>query len=550
MSATGVVTAADPASGRPPSRPGHALSLRAHLPVLVALATYLAVSLALVGISIGMAGGHFIYALDDPYINMAMAKNIALHGQWGITPFGFSSSTSSPLFVLLLAGLNLVFGARALLPLVLSLGFGLAAIVVAETMLRAALGSAARTMALLAMVLLTPMFVIGTLGMEHSLHLLLTLLFLRELQRGRPDSSLWRLAAITALMCGTRYEGLLLAAPAVALLLLRGAFRRAITLALAAAVPVLSYAAWSLAHGAYWLPNSVALKGFHVMGLGLTARLLVMADVFLGNCFDAPYVCLLIILLLVVRVALRKTRDRGKLLALDVLAAGALLHLLLASVGWAYRYEDYLLGSMIVLTAGALAKLPRPYAWPVRGAYLLAGLATANLTLRAVEAAELLPHLSQAIYRQQWQTAEFFHRYYPGASIAANDIGAINFRTDLHCIDLTGLANHEIFAAKQTGTYTTQRLVDVTSAANVRVAAVYDVWFTGVNNADARGPLFGPALPKQWVRVARWTIPKTEGMGGETVSFYAVQPREEETLRANLRAFQPLLPPVVTVTPD
>ena len=34
--------------------------------------------------------GYLVYALDDPYIQMAMAKNFSQHGVWGITRFGFT----------------------------------------------------------------------------------------------------------------------------------------------------------------------------------------------------------------------------------------------------------------------------------------------------------------------------------------------------------------------------------------------------------------------------------------------------------------------------
>ena len=37
-------------------------------------------------ISLRMNHGHLIYTLDDSYILMAMARNFARHGVWGMTP--------------------------------------------------------------------------------------------------------------------------------------------------------------------------------------------------------------------------------------------------------------------------------------------------------------------------------------------------------------------------------------------------------------------------------------------------------------------------------
>ena len=65
--------------------------------------------------------GNFTYLLDDAYIHLALAKNFALHGVWGMTPHAFSSSSSSPVFTFLIAMCIKVFGNSALIPLAINL---------------------------------------------------------------------------------------------------------------------------------------------------------------------------------------------------------------------------------------------------------------------------------------------------------------------------------------------------------------------------------------------------------------------------------------------
>src|SRR5580658_2443457 len=119
MSST-VNAPAQPISGTKASTPNQNHSL----PFMIAAAVYAAITNAILIASVKATDGHFIYPLDDVYINMAMAKNVALHGVWGISPYQFTSSTSTPLFVLLLSAIYRVVGPSTYAPLLISWAFG------------------------------------------------------------------------------------------------------------------------------------------------------------------------------------------------------------------------------------------------------------------------------------------------------------------------------------------------------------------------------------------------------------------------------------------
>src|SRR5687768_3389495 len=88
----------------------------------VAVLAVLLVCGAVVWLALRQTDGVLVYALDDPYIHMAIAKNLSENGTWGVNPGEFAGASSSPLWTLLLAG---VYGVRGsaddATPLVLNL---------------------------------------------------------------------------------------------------------------------------------------------------------------------------------------------------------------------------------------------------------------------------------------------------------------------------------------------------------------------------------------------------------------------------------------------
>ena len=90
--------------------------------LLTTAAVFFGMCLIYILLMLSKTENNFTYILDDAYIHLAMAKNFALHGVWGVTEHSFSSSSSSPVFTFVLAGLIYCFGNYQLIPLIFNLG--------------------------------------------------------------------------------------------------------------------------------------------------------------------------------------------------------------------------------------------------------------------------------------------------------------------------------------------------------------------------------------------------------------------------------------------
>jgi hypothetical protein len=228
------------------------------------------------------------------------------------------------------------------------------------------------------------------------------------------------------------------------------------------------------------------------------------------------------------------------LLALYVVTA--LLHLLLARIGEFYRYEAYLVVLGIVAVTISIAELQSEVLSlnPIRrvtsiSLAVLVGFSL--LAFRGINALRITVRATTNIYEQQYQMGMFLREFYDGASIAANDIGAINYLADIQCTDLFGLANMEVAELKRRNAYTTQNIFDLTKKRKVKAAIIYDRWLSG----------FG-GVPPQWVKIGTWTISNNVVCGEATVAFYAVDPGEEKSLTEAIKSFSSHLPPQVVQT--
>lgn len=511
-------------------------------PVAAAIVVLVAAVALLLRAAAAHTGGPLVYALDDAYIHMAVARNLAEHGVWGVTPYAFTSATSSLAWPVLLAAADLAVGVRDATPLVLNLVFAAAALLLGDRLLGGT-PSGARAAALIALVLLTPLPTLVLGGMEHTLHIAAGFWLLdrlRAVEDGPPATAtgLGSLAAAAALSTAARYESLFLLAPAVVVLALDRRRRAAVVAAVAGLFPLAAYAAFSVARGWPPVPNSLLLKRatFDTAGWpGLVDRLGGHAARTLG---EAPHLLVLLVAVLAFSVLLPAPPILRRWDA--IFATAALLHCQLAAVGWLFRYEAYLVAIGIVLAvrhlheAGAALLTARgrgPRAMPVVLA-LAAVVATSPLLTRATAALGQTPGAVKNIYEQQYQMGLFARGLPAGSTVMANDIGALTYLADVRLVDLFGLATRETARARRAGRVDRELLARLAAADPPAAVVVYRSWF-----ADA--------IPPDWVEVGTWKVPDKIVVADRTVTFFATRAADAVTLARALRAFEPQLPAAV-----
>jgi hypothetical protein len=237
-----------------------------------------------------------------------MAKHFALHGVWGVTPFQFTSATSTPLYVFMLAGAYWLTSVAQWWPAVLAFTFGAVSLVAAARFLPKR--PVVQLYGLVALVILTPLYAMAETGMEHTLHILLTLAF--TLRASRAIAGAYRmdlaLILVTPLLVMTRFEGLFLVGICCSFLLLRRSFALAIALLASAVTPVVLYGMLSVSKGGFFLPNSLLLKGTKFSSNLLVSVVSVILHLSYVSC-RAPH---LFVLIVAIGVLLFATRTAGR----------------------------------------------------------------------------------------------------------------------------------------------------------------------------------------------------------------------------------------------
>lgn len=496
-------------------------------------------TVALIVMTLMKTGGVWEYALDDVYIHLAMSEQL-WNGGYGVNAGEYASASSSVLYPYLLAPLS-PFEFHAYWPLVIGLVTLVASAVLWARVLKVAAEGASVPMhwALLALAALGPAFLgwpaMTLIGMEHMLHVLVTLMVLIGLLDFARDGRISVLLLLgIALNPVVRFKGMALSLFACCVVFFGGRRWEAFALFAAAAAPLAAHFTHMENLGLDTLPNSVNAKAAITGGgEGLTevsswtkAKFALLIT--LGSPSGRMLLVTLIVAMFALVLARKHITGKYRLIGIALVLAVA-AHAFLGQAIWFYRYEVYVW--TFAVGAGAVLESKVVFANERLGKMIPALFVLAVLYGGAhypPVAFNYVPAGGAAIHAQQRQMSHFAEDFWK-APIAVNDLGHVAYRNPNYVLDLWGLANADALNARLRGS-DPMWADKLAKRYDVDVAMIYTRWL-------------GDNIPPNWVEVGQMqlTIPLAT-LGSDVVSFYATRPAAVGPLTQSLQAFEPTLP--------
>lgn len=484
--------------------------------------------------------GMFSYPLDDSYIHMAIARNIAEHGVWGITKFAFTPASSSIVYSLVLSLFFLMFGVNIWIPLIINWVLAGCILYFITNWSLHYLNRVGSFIFSILFIFLVPLPTIVMTGMEHILQVLMCLIFIyitfRKFKGEKIKNWIYFFTAVLAV--GTRYESIFLVGiTALAWLIVQKNTILFFLLTVGILLPVCLFGAYSIFHGGFFLPNSILLKGpdaSHSMFQFIEAAMKKIYDTGL------IYALLSIPCIYLLLIPMEKSKSLSQYpvhLLFIIIACTCLAHFFLARFGKPYRYGAYLIAMELMLM---------PVIWkqissylkqlPLLGCIALTGfILFSSLPILFRIGATFNNNISMKNIRdQQVAMALFLHKYFPNTTVALNDIGAVAFYNDnIHIFDIVGLANTNIL--KYYRKSDTSFLKEYTESDHVKMAFVYPDWIGWL----------GYKKPANWELLGNWYLTDNYIAGNPNVGIFATNPAIRDTLMNALKEYSSKLQPGV-----
>jgi len=482
-------------------------------------------------IALALNGGHFSYALDDPYIHLAQAEGIA-GGHYGVSPHEPAAPSSSIVWPYLLAPFAR-FAVGHYVPLVLSIAASLATLAICSAIVSRALArleyARRHMMVAVGVALLIPaMNLIGLTfsGMEHSVQVFMAALvvfgLIREQETGRVS---WWLALAVVVGPLIRYENLSLTLPTLVYFAWRRHVAALLYTGAAVGAALIGFSLYLHSLGLGILPTSITAKSGPISSAHRVGALIWSIQRNLGSRQGAILSAGFVLLLLGAWSG-RDARDR----ALGLWGAAAIIpHVTVGQFGsWFPRYEIYLWTSTILTLLYVYRDwIGRTVEHLTLGRFSAAvSILVVLLCMPYLAPLVFSPLASNNIYEQQYQMHRFVTEYYRGP-VAVNDLGWVSYRNEEFVLDLRGLASKEAFGLSRRRDM--EWLDELAARHDVHLAMVYKRWFR--------------EIPDSWIPVGELILGRPRVTPAyHIVTFYALDRETYTRVRRLVVEYQKTLP--------
>lgn len=513
--------------------------------LFIAFCLFFGLCLSYIFIMLSKTEFFFTYILDDAYIHLAIAKNFALHRIWGMTPYAFSSSSSSPLFTFLVGVIIYLFGDNELIPLLFNI---FCVVFIIYFLNKYYVQYFNKNTEVVFCVLFTLLFAVIHLqimtGMEHVLQILIVIInifcFQKLMDSDFKNSSpaFWFYGTI-GIMGLIRFESMFYFVSLAIVLMLIKNLKAALLTLVFGFVPILVFGYFNYQKAGYFFPNSVVVKGtqFDLSGDYFSQIKFLFFDKLLFNVtfYKVGLFPLLITSIIIIRDYCNKLSFRDLVfnnLLLIVWIFTLILHGMFGNFRGFFRYEAYIL---VAFTMVLIPRLKYFFDNPLeafKNDKIMGVLIVGNALLFIYKlgyAHFMIINGSANIYEQQVQSARFLKKYYNNSKVVANDIGAICYFSDIHLLDIAGLGSKEMIEFNEKEKVFDSKfenyLTKYSSENNYGLAIVYEEWFM-------------QHVPKNWRKVAVLKISNNTNAALDHVTIYSINPTIYESLKKNVRNFK------------
>ncbi|KPL86127.1 hypothetical protein [Herpetosiphon geysericola] len=469
--------------------------------------------------------GKFLYILDDPYIHLSLARNIA-HGHYGINVVEPSAPSSSILWPFILA----IFARLPLfeyVPLLLNLILGFLALFFIQKTIKLIFQDQISQFKHLSII--TGFIIIANLvplifsGMEHVLQVVITMIITYNLLELQINQKLNKLLIVALILNPfVRYETLALSVPVLLFLYLKG-YRRLAGIGLVGTLlPLAGFSYFLHSLGLGYLPTSVIIKS-SLFSNKSSIEVLMTTLLFSMEALTWFYLLGMLIL-----IGLKVRNNISRQLSLITATAIGLQLIFGTTLGAFYRYETYMIVfSTLICLYLYRESVPAAFITPIKTTITILVILVMLTVSDYVYNLIYIPVMSNNIYSQQYQMARFTNTYYRGR-VGVNDIGLVSYLNNDYTLDLFGLSNIDVidYRKHQTPNWMEQ----IASSYNVDLIMIYAEWF----------PTF---IPDQWTKLGDLHLStQLSAAAHRDVAFYVRNPANAEAIGQLLEQFSQSLP--------